>query len=106
MEYIRAFSMYDAYSRAEPERRMLALARLIPIRPKAVTIVRIVAVIISSVVENPRVVCLLALLLFIAIVVVQKFLWSRSKDHGWPIEQSWCHESSSVKITYCEIGGM
>jgi len=66
--------MYDAYSRAEPERRMLALARLIPITPRPVTIVRTVAVISSSIVENPRLVrddCLLALLLFIRIFMVQ-----------------------------------
>ena len=87
---------------------MLALARLIPIRPKAVTIVMIVAGITSSGGENPRVVRLFALLLFIAIVVVvqKKSFVVQVEGPRWAIEQSWCHESSSVKITHCEIAGM
>ena len=92
--------MYDAYSRAEPESRMLALARLIPITPRPVTIDRTVAVISSSMVEKPRLVrgdCLLALLVFIRIFMVQGEFVVQVDDHDWPIEQSWCHESSSDK---------
>src|ERR1700741_2979311 len=102
---MRVFSMYEPYSRAAPERRMLALARVIPITPIRETIVTSVAVIINSMVENPppvRNVCLLALLFCMPIVVVQKSLWSKSKDHNWPIEQSWCHKSSPDKVMLCK----
>jgi hypothetical protein len=47
IEKVRAFSTYEAYSRAAPERRMLAFARVIPITPKAPMIAMIVTVISS-----------------------------------------------------------
>src|SRR6185369_9299306 len=94
--------MYDAYSRAEPARRTLALARVIPIRPSPVTIVRIVAVMISSIVENPRSlrgVFLLALLIFICVRMVQpRILWSRWSDHVGPLSNRGATEVLPSKL--------
>src|SRR6185369_2728625 len=102
---MRAFSMYEPYSRAAPERLMLAFARVIPITPNAQIIVRIVAVISSSMVENPlrvRSVSQLALLLYIPIVMVQKVVVQVENDHEWAVEQSWCQKSSLDKIPHCD----
>ena len=71
---MRVFSMYEPYSRAAPERRMLAFARVIPITPIAEMIAIIVTVIRSWTVENPlrvRRLCWLALFLYMALVMVQ-----------------------------------
>src|SRR6185369_2976224 len=106
---MRAFSMYEPYSRAAPERLMLAFARVIPITPNAQIIVRIVAVISSSMVENPlrvRSVSQLALLLYIALlyvgVIVPKVVVQVENDHEWAVEQSWCQKSSLDKIPHCD----
>src|SRR6185437_13023112 len=78
--------MYDAYSRALPESRMLALARLIPITPRPVTIASTEAVITISIVENPRPLRFVCLLAFMCIIVmVQRNLWSKSMTTAGPL---------------------
>src|SRR5688572_16694181 len=98
IECMRAFSTYDAYSRAAPERRTEARARVIPRRPKAVTIEMIVAITRISTIENP-----LGLRVFkLAFVFCLGIIWSKSifavVQRPSPLfEQEWCHENSSVK---------
>src|SRR5262245_13415341 len=97
MECMRAFSTYDAYSRAAPESRTEARARLTPRRPKAVTIVMIVIMTSTSMIENPFRLRVFMGGFCLGIIMVQKiFAWS--SDHRRPLSKSGATNVQQVKL--------